>query len=258
VELSVQYGARIKDRVDAELAGCVAEWFPELPPPEEHALRAILSRGKRLRACLACLVAEALGAGVEAAMPAASLVHDDFVDGDALRHGKPAAWTVLEPRRAVLLADMMFATAIERMARCGAAEVGALAHAIAATARGAFQETLGQSASYRRINQAKTGSLFAAAARLGALAARARAAEVEAAHEFGALAGEAYQLADDLADGGPAGVKAPLQGDIAALVERARAALSAFPDNESTRLLAEAPAEFVRRALTIAEPYAVR
>jgi geranylgeranyl pyrophosphate synthase len=144
MELSVEYGARIKDRVDAELASCVAEWFPELPPPDQDALRAILARGKRLRACLACLVAEALGAGMEAAMPAAlaiemvhaaSLVHDDFVDGDALRHGKPAAWTVLAPRRAVLLADMMFATAIERMAHCGPAEVGALAHAIAATAR---------------------------------------------------------------------------------------------------------------------------
>ena len=263
----MQYGARIKERVDAELAGCIPEWFPDLPPAEQEALRASLSRGKRLRACLACLVAEALGAAMEAAMPAAlavemvhaaSLMHDDFVDGDALRHGKPAAWTVLEPRRAVLLADMMFATAIERTARSGAAEVGALAHAIAATARGAFQETLGRSASYRRINQAKTGSLFAAAARLGALAARARAAEVEAAHEFGALAGEAYQLADDLADGVPPGVNPPREGDIAALVERAKAALEPFPDNESTRVLAEAPAEFVRRALTMAEPYAVR
>jgi geranylgeranyl pyrophosphate synthase len=267
VELSVQYGARIKARVDAELASCVAEWFPELAPPDREALRAILARGKRLRACLACLVAEAFGAGIEAAMPAAlaiemvhaaSLVHDDFVDGDALRHGKPAVWTVLAPRRAVLLADMMFATAIERMAHCGAAEVGALAHAIAATARGAFQETLGGSASYRRINQAKTGSLFAAAARLGALAARARAAEVEAAHEFGALVGEAYQLADDLADGVPPGVNPRLADDITALLERARAALAPFPDNESTRLLAEAPGEFVRRALTMAEPYAVR
>lgn len=264
----MQYGAaRIKHRVDAELAGCVAEWFAELPPAGQDALRGILARGKRLRACLACLVAEALGARMEAAMPAAlaieivhaaSLVHDDFVDGDELRHGKPAAWTVLAPRRAVLLADMMFATAIEKMAHCGAAEVGALAHAIAATARGAFQEGSGGNSSYRRINLAKTGSLFAAAARLGALAARAGAAQVEAAHEFGSLVGEAYQLADDLADGVPSGVDPRLEGDIAALLERAGAALATFPDNEITRLLAEAPREFVRRALTMAEPYAVR
>jgi geranylgeranyl pyrophosphate synthase len=267
MELSLQYGAHMRDRVNAELAGCVAEWFPELPPPDQEVLRRILAGGKRLRACLACLVAQALGARMEAAMPAAlaiemvhaaSLVHDDFVDGDALRHGKPAAWTVLEPRRAVLLADMMFATAIEKMAQCGAAEVGALAQAIAATARGAFQETLEREASYRRVNQAKTGSLFAAAARLGALAARASDAEVESAHQFGALVGEAYQLADDLADGVPAGVNPHAEGDIAALLERAKAALAAFPDGESTRLLAEAPGEFVRRALTMAEPYAVR
>lgn len=263
----MRYAAHVKNRVDAELAGCVADWFPDLARADQDALRGILARGKRLRACLACLVAEALGAPMEAAMPAAlaieivhaaSLVHDDFVDGDAVRQGKPAAWTVLAPRRAVLLADIMFATAIERMARCGAAEVGTLADAIAATARGAFQETFGRGASYRSVNQAKTGSLFAAAARLGALAAGARGAEVDAAQEFGALAGEAYQLADDLADGVPPGSDPRPEGDIAALLERARAALEPFPDNESTRLLAEAPGEFVRRALTMAEPYAVR
>jgi len=260
VGLSVQYRARFKERIDAELDACLGDWFPGLPPQDLEVLRAVLARGKRLRGGLACLVAEALGGGIDAAMPAAlaieiiqaaSLVHDDFVDGDALRRGLPAAWTVLAPRRAVLLADVMFATALEKMAEAGAAEAAALAHAIAAMARGAFQETLEASASYRRVNQAKTGSLFAAAARLGALVAKARAAQVEAAHEFGALAGEAYQLADDLADG----VRRPcMEDEIDALVERARAALAPFPDNESTRLLAEAPGEFVRRALTMAEP----
>jgi geranylgeranyl pyrophosphate synthase len=257
--------ARVKSTIDAELAAQLGEWFPGLAPTHLEALRAILARGKRLRGCLACLVAEALGAGVEAALPAAlaleiiqaaSLVHDDFVDGDALRHGRPAAWTVLAPRPAVLLADVMFATALERMAACGATEAATLAHAIAAMARGAFQELLEppemQPDVYRRIIQLKTGSLFAAAARLGALAAGAAPPQVEAAHEFGARTGEAYQLADDLADmarlrdGSAPLARQCMQEEIAALVERARTSLAPFPNNECTRLLGDAPAEFVR------------
>lgn len=256
---------QIKELIDAELETCVGEWFVGLPPADLEALRAILARGKRLRGCLACLVAEALGGGIEAALPAAlavevihaaSLVHDDFVDGDALRHGRPAAWTVLTPRRAVLLADVMFATAIEKMAECGAAEAAALAQAIAAMARGAFQEPVDplemQADAYRRIIQCKTGSLFAAAARLGALAAGAAQPLVEAAHEFGARTGEAYQIADDLADiarlrdGYAPGVRQRMEDEIAVLVERARGSLAPFPDNECTRMLGDAPAEFVR------------
>ena len=113
--------ARLKGCIDAELEARVGEWFSGLPPAHLKALRAILADGKRLRGCLACLVVEALGGRIESALPAglaveiihaASLVHDDFVDGDALRRGRAAAWTVLTPRRAVLLADVMFATAI--------------------------------------------------------------------------------------------------------------------------------------------------
>lgn len=249
---------RYTKRIDTELDACLGAWFPGFAAQDVEALRAVLARGKRLRGGLTCLVAEALGGAIAAAMPAAlaieviqaaSLVHDDFVDGDALRRGRPAAWTVLAPRRAVLLADVMFATAIEKMAQIGAAEAACLAQAIAAMARGAFAEASGGSP--RGIDRAKTGSLFAAAAQLGALAARADPAQLQAAHEFGALAGEAYQLADDLADGS---ARPALESALGALVERATAALAPFPDNASTRLLAEAPAEFVRRALTIAEP----
>jgi geranylgeranyl pyrophosphate synthase len=307
-----EYREALRRSIDAELEAQLTEWFPGLPEPHLAALRGVLAHGKRLRGCIACLVAEALGARAERAMPAAlaieliqaaSLVHDDFVDGDALRRGRPAAWTLLSPRRAVLLADVMFATAIERMAQAGGAEAATLAHAIATMARGAFQELLeplpaaqesasGAPAAYRRIIQLKTGALFAASARLGALAAGAAPRQLEAAHEFGARTGEVYQVADDLADvaalcsgaqpdwqrisplipavvyfagapGVPRGTRdeqalrawlraaAPrvlqrMNHEIALLIEQARATLAPFPDNERTRLLGEAPAEFVR------------
>lgn len=249
------YRAAAKARIDAELKPRVEQWFPTLPSTDADALRTILAEGKRLRGSLTCLMAEALGGTLEQALPAAlavemvqaaSLAHDDFVDGDTMRRGRPAAWTLLSPRRAVLVADVMFATALEKMAQAGAREGASLAHAIAAMAQGALQESVhygeADPDAYRRIIHLKTGSLFAAAARLGALAAGADESRVEAATEFGARAGEAYQIADDLADGARLGALDP-QSEIGLLVAQARRALAAFPQNEHTRMLAEMPEE---------------
>jgi geranylgeranyl pyrophosphate synthase len=255
-----EHQAQLKGRLETALAAQLGDWFEGLQPADLEALRSVLAHGKRLRGCVTCLVSEALGGAIEPALPAAlaveliqaaSLVHDDFVDGDVLRRDRPAAWTVLMPRRAVLLADVVFATAIEKMAAAGAAEAATLSHAIAAMARGAFQEMVDPADAYRRVVQLKTGSLFAAAAKLGALAARAEPVQIEAAHEFGARTGEAYQIADDLADGAgrdgiSPGVRQRMTDEIAVLVGRARAALAPFPDNACTHMLGEAPAEFVR------------
>lgn len=255
------YRGRLKPRIDAELKLRLGEWFPGLPDVHRQALHEILADGKRIRGVLTCLVAEALGARLEQALPAslavemiqaASLVHDDFVDGDTLRRGRPAAWTKLSPRRAVLLADLVFATAIETMARAGRREGETLAHAIAAMAQGALQEALGAGErqrpgcdAYRRVIHLKTGSLFAAAASLGALAAGADERTLEAAAQFGARTGALYQIADDLADDPQAApaLRAGMEQEIAALAEQARCALADFPDNERTRMLAEMPRE---------------
>jgi geranylgeranyl pyrophosphate synthase len=246
-----EYRIVLKERIDAEIELRLAEWFAELPAAQIAWLRTMLAGGKRVRGCLTCLVAQALGARLERALPAAmaieivqaaSLVHDDFVDGDAVRRGRAAAWTWLTPRRAVLAADVMFSTAIERMAFLGPREAATLARAIATMARGALQEVLDADHSHGRIIQWKTGSLFAAAARLGALAADARPELLEAAYEYGMRTGEAYQSADDLVDAdGPA----KTHTELATLVEKAAAAAARFPDNPHARMLQEAPAAFV-------------
>jgi geranylgeranyl pyrophosphate synthase len=257
-----------KSRIDAELELRLGEWFRGLPPEHRDALRSILAGGKRLRGSLACLVAEALGAKLEQALPgalaveivqAASLVHDDLVDGDTVRRGRPAAWTMLSPRRAVLLADLLFATAIERMAELGGRECAAIAHAIASMAQGACHETLDREAlqragreAYRHIIHLKSGSLFAAAARLGALAAAAAASTLDAATQFGARTGAVYQIADDLADEPQAPeLRQLMEEEMVLLAEQAQSVLAAFPDNQYTAMLAELPATFApRRSLT--------
>jgi hypothetical protein len=180
----------------------------------------VLANGQRLRGCLTCLISEALGGRFEAAVPrvlvieciqAASLIHDDVVDGDLLRRDRAATWVLVGRRRAVLLGDLIFATALQRMAELSQADGLAAAEAIATMASGAYQEPLAHGSVdaasladepdfYPRLIHLKTGVLFGAAARLGALAAEAPPPVVAQAFELGVRIGEAYQMADDLQD----------------------------------------------------------
>jgi geranylgeranyl pyrophosphate synthase len=256
MELSA-YCAALRARIDAEFSLRLAERFPRLGGAERAAVQDVLAGGKRLRGTLTCLLAQALDAPLERALPgalavelvqAASLVHDDFVDGDKRRRGRAAAWTVVSPRRAVLIADVMFAVALESMALSGSREGATLAQAIAAMAQGALAELAHSNASpsaaaYRRLIELKTGSLFAAAARVGALAADAAPRVLEAAAQFGMLTGVLYQMADDVADGdAPSALAA---NEMERLGEQARVALAVFPQNAHTALLAELPAGLI-------------
>jgi hypothetical protein len=144
---------------------------------------------------------------------AASLIHDDYVDADRIRRGRPALWTVAGPRKAVLLGDVMFATVIRKMVELSARDGAVVAGAIATMASGGYREFTEPEilayaiakGEYRRkcyeeIIQLKTGALFAAAAELGAVAADAPGDRVTRASAFGAKVGQAYQIADVLAE----------------------------------------------------------
>lgn len=188
----------------------------DLPMPLRPTLLGALADGKRLRAGLLCLVSQALGGDLKAALPravtiecihAASLIHDDYIDGDRTRRERPATWTIEGARKAVLLGDLLFATAIERMMAMSSEDGRVIARTIATVAKGACQEPTACSdalaatdVDYERIIFLKTGALFSAAAELGAIAANADWALRDAARTFGGRLGEAYQIADDLQD----------------------------------------------------------
>ena len=190
---------------------------------EERALVTdALRAGKKIRGCLSCLVCEGLGGSLESAIPravaieliqAATLIHDDFIDQDLTRGGRPAVWTVEGPRRAVLIGDVIFAAALEMMSGLGAKDGLAASRAIAEASRGALHEPLDprmlaeKMASgelhdrlYEHIIRLKTGILFGAACTLGAIAARADEKCLEACHRYGLSIGEAYQIADDVVE----------------------------------------------------------
>jgi geranylgeranyl pyrophosphate synthase len=210
----------VREQLDEAFDRRLPQFFEDLPATHRAALRDVLNGGKRLRGCLVSLLNEALGGAPAAAIPramaiecvqAASLIHDDFIDGDTLRRDRPATWTVLGPRRAVLLGDVIFATALRRMAELGREDGVVLAKAIATMAAGAYQEPLtvseltqdaGLDAArlYPRLIYLKTGVLFGAAAQLGALAAAVSAPLAARAFAYGVWIGEAFQITDDVHD----------------------------------------------------------
>jgi geranylgeranyl pyrophosphate synthase len=185
-------------------------------------LLSALQAGKKIRGVLTCMICESLGGALESAIPratavelihAATLIHDDFVDQDRTRRNLPAVWTIEGARRAVLIGDVIFATAIETMSLIGRDDGLVVAKTIAEISKGALHEPLDHrllaqeiesgrtiGGLYEDIIRLKTGILFGTACRLGAIAAQADSVMQEACYKFGLRIGEAYQIADDLQD----------------------------------------------------------
>jgi hypothetical protein len=183
-------------------------------------LMEILQAGKKIRGGLSCMIGEALGGQLESAIPravaveliqAATLIHDDFVDQDTLRRNKPAAWTLEGARRAVLIGDVIFATAIKMMNDLGWEDGSVVSDAIAQVSKGALHEPLDpldvireiesdrlDHQWYDKIIHLKTGILFGTACRLGAIAASTDIRTRENSYQYGLRIGEAYQIADDM------------------------------------------------------------
>jgi hypothetical protein len=212
-----EYWQATRERLDAAFVRSLPRFFGQISDLDP--VRAALGSGKRLRGCLVCLVCDALGGDFEDAaqralaiecVHAASLIHDDVVDGDVQRRGSAATWVQLGRRRAVLLGDLVFATALARAVMLGREEGLTVAETLATMAGGAYREPLDQcdlqrviaegADLYPRLIYLKTGVLFGAAARLGALAAAAPAQLSDRAFELGVQIGAAYQIADDLHD----------------------------------------------------------
>jgi len=144
-------------------------------------------------------------------LQAASLIHDDYVDQDRVRRDRPAIWTTEGGRRAVLIGDVVFASAIHMMCSLSKEDCAAISRAVAMVSAGALREPLDPATLarlvedrlvdgnlYREIIHLKTGILFGAACELGAISAGAEEGVRMAARNYGLRIGEAYQIADDL------------------------------------------------------------
>lgn len=173
--------------------------------------------GKGVRSALVLTCARALGAPAEQAVgPAAavelihnfSVVHDDLMDGDALRRGRRTVWSAFGSTQAVLAGDALLVIALDviaqRAPRLCLAAVRELCDAMLGLVAGqsadlAFETRTEVSLDEcLRMADGKTASLLAAACALGALAAEADDRQVRYLREFGQRIGIAFQLVDDL------------------------------------------------------------
>jgi geranylgeranyl pyrophosphate synthase len=211
-------GAHVPDLMErlerrlAELAGSHGALLAE------HAGATIRAGGKRLRPLLVFLAAgepEHGDAGVLRAAVAvelihsATLVHDDVLDGAALRRGQPTVVAAAGRAIATATGDLLFSRAFAELAASGRAdEVRVLSDASSALAEGELLQREDawnvEVAHERYLHRCdlKTARLFQAACRLGALEGGGPAEELG---EFGRRIGLAFQLLDDVLDvSGPA------------------------------------------------------
>ncbi|WP_405488947.1 family 2 encapsulin nanocompartment cargo protein polyprenyl transferase [Streptomyces sp. NBC_00096] len=177
------------------------------------------STGKAIRPALVLAAAQALrgnGATGDAVRPAVAvelahnftLLHDDVIDKDVRRRGRPTAWTVFGIPDAIITGDAMMALALRLLAEdphpASAAASARLAACIVELCAGQQADCAFEQRPYVPLDEcltmatAKTGALLGCACALGALYAGAGPDEVDAMDAFGREAGLAFQLIDDL------------------------------------------------------------
>jgi octaprenyl-diphosphate synthase len=177
----------------------------------------VAAGGKRMRPMLTLAAAQLCGVGagdrhVNLAacvefIHTATLLHDDVVDESDLRRGLRTANAVWGNKASVLVGDFLFSRAFQVMVEDGSLDVlRILSHASAVIAEGEVlqlmtaNDTETTEQAYLEVIKAKTATLFAAAARVGAVVAGRPRIEEEALESYGLNLGIAFQLVDDVID----------------------------------------------------------
>ena len=192
---------------------------------------AVLGGGKRLRPFLVVESAALFGATGEGPLLAGcaleclhcySLVHDDLpsMDNDDLRRGRPTVHKAYDEATAILVGDALLTLAFDILAReevhgdagvrvelvrelARAAGIGGMVggQLLDLAAEGRFDKKRPLSESEIITLQAmKTGALLRFACRAGGILGQADAAARAAIDRYGAIVGQAFQIADDLLD----------------------------------------------------------
>ena len=179
------------------------------------------AHGKGLRPALTLAAAAACGGSAADAVHAAtavellhnfSLVHDDVMDADPVRHGRPTVWRIWGSTNATLLGDALQALAFAVLSdggvpeHAGAAAVIRLARTAATLCHGQYQDCDFETRpdvsieDYLSMAAGKTAVLLGCSCALGGLCAGADSRTVAAFNTFGRNLGVAFQLVDDAID----------------------------------------------------------
>jgi geranylgeranyl pyrophosphate synthase len=203
------------DRVEEVLADVARVEMPLLSSILDEVLR---TRGKRLRPALVLLVGKLnhydadrliwLATATEL-LHTATLLHDDVVDQSATRRGRPALYTQVGNKAAVLVGDYMYAKSAYFATATGSLRVMQLfADTVMDVCQGQIHEAARENQGYADRSaetyyetiRSKTAALFELACDAAAELSGASPIQSESLHRYGQQLGLAFQVVDDVLD----------------------------------------------------------
>ncbi len=189
---------------------------PNLALVQDIASHLLFAGGKRLRPLLMIHASRICGysGGDEISfsvlfeyLHAATLLHDDVVDGAAMRRNQTAAHHKWSPSTVVLTGDFLLARALDIAASTRNHKVVSVIAAVTNAMSQGEIDQLDQAGktdldedAYCRIIERKTAVLIQGACQSGAILAHAKEEKEQALTRFGHHLGMAFQMADDLLD----------------------------------------------------------
>jgi len=198
----------------------------------------IVNGGKRLRPYMVIRSCQILKGKVSNAMPAASavemvhnfsLVHDDIMDNDEMRHGVPTVHKKFGMPIAILAGDVLFSKAFQVItdsklsASATTQLVSRLSKACVDICEGqlldvkmAEEKKIPSQAEYITMIGKKTAALFDVSCAMGAICATNKPTDISNLSSFGRNLGIAFQITDDLIGvmGDPKITKKPVGNDL--------------------------------------------
>lgn len=199
----------------------------------------IVNGGKRLRPYLVMKSCQMLGGSTKDALSAAAaiemvhnftLVHDDIMDNDEMRHGVPTVHTRFGMPLAILAGDVLFSKAFEMVSvdkvhnpKISSGLVSRLAKACVDVCEGqvldikmAEGKKIPTKSEYIAMIEKKTSALFEVSCAMGAICANSTQADVANLASFGRNLGVSFQITDDFIGvlGDPKVTKKPVGNDL--------------------------------------------
>ena len=207
---------QVQDDLSAIETALARNLNPHYDLVAQTAKHILFAGGKRLRPLLMVLAARLNNyqglddktlSTVFEYLHAATLLHDDLVDGAAVRRGKQVAHALFGNSTAVLTGDFLLARSLSLAAQNGRLKViKIIANITEHMSQGEIQQ-LAQKGNlnlteteYMEVIRYKTAVLIQGACRVGAIIADASASKEAALSDYGFNLGVAFQMADDLLD----------------------------------------------------------
>ena len=203
---------KYKNQIEEELSSVYKQGPKLLLEPINHVFS---GKGKRFRPLLTLFTAKTLGYDVDKALDAAisieilhnfTLVHDDIMDKDKLRHGKETVNVKWDNDIALLSGDAMLALAMQKLNSYSGNHLifPTFVNGLLAVCEGQALDKEFENKSkinisdYMNMIDLKTGYLIGLSAELGSVIADIKKEESALFREFGRRIGRAFQIQDDI------------------------------------------------------------